>query len=164
MDDDWPFETGTQCAGAGSISITGNWSIFYRCCQLNGELNDEWSLLNEDIWVCFLYLILFVKKLFLNKIFYLYVCVCGMRALNLLPFMSFHAFELLVEIPGYYPSPPESASFICTKRWSSISQASSIDGDTQKDESFIIKVRFKKLSPKKCGESGIQEKMLTFYL
>jgi len=63
MDQDWPFEVETQCGGVFGISITGNWGIFYRCCQLNGELNDEWSNLNEDIWVrfnLFIFVILYI--------------------------------------------------------------------------------------------------------
>lgn len=63
MDSDWPLEIETHCGRSGvcGLSITGNWGIFYRCCQLNCELNDEWSLLNEDIWVCYYFLfIIFV--------------------------------------------------------------------------------------------------------
>jgi len=60
MDEDWPVEFETQCGAIIGISITGNWGIFYRCCQLNVELNDEWSNLNEDIWVRFYYCCLFV--------------------------------------------------------------------------------------------------------
>lgn len=31
--------------------IAGHWSLFFRICSLNHELNSEWEELNEEIWV-----------------------------------------------------------------------------------------------------------------
>jgi len=53
MEEDWPLIFQSYDSEMRRVSITGNWKIFYRCCELNNELNEEWDQLNYDIWVRF---------------------------------------------------------------------------------------------------------------